>query len=126
MAAGRDRASRESRPPRPPPHPRPPRHAGHRAPEPYARASKAPLHVLVFLLPLVIAYEIGSALYLSGAGGAPAETIRATKILSRFFESFGAAGLYLPGVALVAVLLIWHVLERRPWRGSDRAGSRTR
>ncbi len=84
--------------------------------EPYAEASKSPLHVLVFLLPLVIAYEIGSALYLSGAHGAPAETIRATKILSRFFEAFGAAGLYLPGVALVAVLLIWHMLEKRPWR----------
>lgn len=84
--------------------------------EPYAEASKSPLHVLVFLLPLVIAYEVGSALYLSGAHGAPAETIRATRILSRFFESFGAVGLYLPGVALVAVLLIWHILERRPWR----------
>lgn len=102
MPARRDRASRESRPPP--------------GPEPYAQASKSPLHVLVFLLPLVIAYEIGSALYLSGAHGAPAETIRATKILSRFFESFGAVGLYLPGVALVAVLLIWHILERRPWR----------
>ncbi|MFG0282927.1 MAG: CPBP family intramembrane glutamic endopeptidase [Phycisphaerales bacterium JB039] len=85
-------------------------------PETYAQASRSPLHILVLLAPLVVAYEIGSALYLSGADGAPAETIRATRMLSRFFEAFGAAGLYLPGVALVTVLLIWHLLERRPWR----------
>lgn len=109
MPARRDTASRDSGRAHGPPH-------GLQGPLPYALVSKAPLHVLVFLLPLVIAYEVGSALYLSGAHGAPAETIRATRILSRFFESFGAVGLYLPGVALVAVLLIWHILERRPWR----------
>jgi hypothetical protein len=29
---------------------------------------------------------------------------------------FGASGLWLPGIALLTTLLIWHVLSRRPWQ----------
>lgn len=81
----------------------------------YAYWSTRPLHVLVFLLPLVVAYEIGSALYLSQSGQA-IKTIRAERILSSFFEVFGAGGLYLPGIVLIVVLLLWHLLSRDSWR----------
>lgn len=89
----------------------------------YAWASTRPLHILVFLLPLVIAYEVGSAVYLApgmgagpGAGAGAERTIRAERLLSSFFEWFGVSGLYLPGVLLVAVLLIWHFLSHDRWR----------
>lgn len=82
--------------------------------EDYPYLSTRPLHILVFLLPLVIAYEIGSAVFL--ASDAPgAQAIRAEKILSSFFQNFGVGGLYLPGILLVVVLFIWHLLNRDRW-----------
>ncbi|MCC7388783.1 MAG: CPBP family intramembrane metalloprotease [Phycisphaerales bacterium] len=79
----------------------------------FAHAQK-PLHILVFLLPLLVAYELGAILYLSGEGGQP-NTIAAWGMLARFFEMFGAFGFHLPAALLVTVLLVWHLLQRDPW-----------
>lgn len=86
--------------------------------ENYAQLSTQPLHILAFLTPLLIAYEIGSALYLShgaGADGGVSRTIRAEGLLTQFFRWFGVGGLYLPGIALVVVLLLWHAMTRAKW-----------
>ncbi len=83
----------------------------------YADASRQPLSILVFLLPLVVAYEIGLSLLLRSSEGVL--TNKAHETLLRFFEEFGIAasgGLYLGGAAIVVVLLIWHLLTRDPWR----------
>jgi len=82
----------------------------------YAKLSTRPLHVLAFLFPLICVYEIGSALYLADRGHGLIETIAAHKTLARFFEAFGSATWFLPGIALVVVLLTWHVLERDRWQ----------
>jgi len=74
------------------------------------------LHILVFLLPLVAVYEIGSVLFLTDQSTGVVETIKAQRLLSDFFGLFGVTGVYLPGVALVAVLLVWQVISRDPWR----------
>lgn len=84
--------------------------------EDYFFLATQPLHVLVFLLPLVLLYEAGSAVYLTKEALGMGRVIRAERILSSFFELFGVGGLYLPGFLLVAVLLIWHILNRSPWR----------
>jgi len=85
----------------------------------YLELSQKPLQILIFLLPLVALYEIGTWLYATGAAiGAPGNesiTISAYKLLNDFFGAFGVGGLYLPGVALVTVLFFWHVLARDPW-----------
>jgi membrane protease YdiL (CAAX protease family) len=81
----------------------------------YLTASQRPLYILVFLLPLLMAYELGALLYLSGGESGPT-TIAAWGMLSRFFEAFGVVGLHLPAVLLVTVLLTWHMLQRDPWR----------
>ncbi len=81
----------------------------------YGWLSARPLHVLVFLTPLIVLYELGSIMYLADTQRGIIETIGARSILSSFFEAFGGATLYLPGVALVVVLLVWHVLERDRW-----------
>lgn len=86
-----------------------------RDPESYAELSKRPLHILAFLAPLVVLYEIGSILYLTGDQGY-VDTIRAYRLLAGFFHAFGVGGLYLPGVLLAGVLLLWHVLTRDRWR----------
>ncbi|MGP1311058.1 MAG: CPBP family glutamic-type intramembrane protease, partial [Phycisphaerales bacterium] len=81
----------------------------------YAWISRRPLHVLVFLLPLILAYEVGGAVFLLGEGGG-GETIRAHEDVARVLGAFGATGVFLPGVLLVAVLLAWHALSKDPWR----------
>lgn len=86
------------------------------APRPgYLHLSMRPLHVLVFLLPLIVLYELGSAFFLSGGAPGTVETIRAYRLLSSFFTWFGAGGLYLPGILLLVVLLVWHALTRDRW-----------
>lgn len=82
----------------------------------YAWLSQRPLHVLVFLLPLIIAYEVGSALWLYDAEQGVFETIRAHEQLMRVLGAFGSSAVFLPGILLVVVLLAWHLLSRDPWR----------
>jgi len=85
----------------------------------YLELSQRPLQILIFLLPLIALYEVGTWLYTSGAAigasGDEAITISAYKLLIDFFGAFGVGGLYLPGLALITVLLLWHVLSRDPW-----------
>lgn len=66
------------------------------------------------MLPFIILYWVGSALFLSGQGSI--EAIKAERILGGFFDMFGVVSPYLSGIALVVVLLIWHVLVHDRWR----------
>ena len=58
----------------------------------YWSASRKPLQILVFLLPLIILYELGLGLLLRTEGGII--TNKAHESLLRFFDAFGvnAAG----------------------------------
>lgn len=80
--------------------------------ESYWSISRRPLHVLVFLLPLIFLYEIGAAMYLAGAGQS---TIAAHKLVAELFEAFGMASFHIPAIALVTVLFIWHLVRRDRW-----------
>jgi membrane protease YdiL (CAAX protease family) len=84
-------------------------------PNSYAAWSMRPLHVLALLAPLLAVYEVGSVIFLSGPA-LGAETIGARGILGSFFHAFGVASLHLPPIALVAVLLTWHVMLKDPWK----------
>jgi len=93
-----------------------PKRPSRQAPTGYAALSTRPLHTLIFLLPIVALYEVGSVLYLANPQTGSTQQILAERLLGRFFELFGVGGLYLPAAALLAVLLLWHILERDPWR----------
>ena len=83
----------------------------------YWAASRRPLQILVFLLPLIILYEIGLALLLRSESGIL--TNKAHESLLRFFDAFGinaGGGLFLGGIAIIVVLLVWHLLLRDPWK----------
>ncbi|MCA9294878.1 MAG: CPBP family intramembrane metalloprotease, partial [Phycisphaerales bacterium] len=85
--------------------------------ESYWIESRRPLVVLVFLLPLIVAYELGIAFVLREDDHINTNT--AHKSLLEFFEIVGVAptgGLYLGGLAIIAVLFAWHMLNRDPWR----------
>lgn len=85
----------------------------------YARASRSPLHILAFLLPLIVIYEVGLAMRheeLAQTGG-----VRAWVLLAQAMEVLGVSastvvGYSLPAAVVVVVLLLWHVFEKRRWR----------
>jgi hypothetical protein len=88
----------------------------------YWSVAKRPLQILIFLLPLVVIYEIGLAWQLRTERGITTNV--AHESLLQFFASLGVGeggGLYLGGVVIVVVLFIWHVLAREPWRIDFRA-----
>lgn len=82
----------------------------------YFHDSRQPLTVLMFLLPVVLIYELGAWRFLVSDDSASAWAVSAQRVLASVFEVFGVAGLHLPAVLLVVVLLVWHVLSRQPWR----------
>jgi hypothetical protein len=77
----------------------------------YWELSQRPLQALIFLLPLVVLYEIGTLLV------ARDEVFNSARLmLVDFFGWFGVTGRYLPGLIVVAVLLSWHVFRKDPWK----------
>lgn len=79
----------------------------------YWRATDQPLYALLFLFPLVAIYEFGSLLVRATPGAG--EQLVAQSLVNHFLALFGAQAAWLPGVALILTLIIWHVLSRKPW-----------
>lgn len=79
----------------------------------YFGISAQPLHILIFLIPPIIVYELGSTGLIGHGVNAKLE---AQEMLVRFFDLFGVLGLHMPAIALVVTLLVQHVLSRNSWR----------
>lgn len=82
----------------------------------YWTLSSRPLYALCLTFPLVLLYELGSLIYLTDLKSGQQQVIRAEKLLGTFFQTFGVVGLVVPGLAMLLVLLIWHVLSRDRWK----------
>ncbi|MDX1683215.1 MAG: CPBP family intramembrane glutamic endopeptidase [Phycisphaeraceae bacterium] len=87
----------------------------------YWEQSRQPLQALIFLLPLILAYEAG-LIWIVGLGG---PDVMARAMLERLFYSVGIElssrrlGItisLLPGLLVAAVLLSWHFARKDPWR----------
>jgi hypothetical protein len=79
----------------------------------YLGLSARPLHILVFLIPIIVAAELG----VLGVGGENiGDKLVAHRMLVRFFELFGVLGLHLPALALVVALIVQHILAKDRWR----------
>jgi len=85
-------------------------------PPPYAAETLRPWACLVFLLPLVAGYELGLVTAGSASLRPEGSPLAAPQLLHKFFSIFGASGYFLPGFALVGILLAWHLASREPWR----------
>ena len=81
----------------------------------YAEQTRRPLACLLFLLPLVAAYEAALVMTHSALGEVR-PGLAAPQLLERFFGLFGVTGYYLPGAALVVILLIMHLVSGHAWR----------
>jgi hypothetical protein len=80
----------------------------------YLGRSARPLTSLVFLLPFMIIYELGTRLLLTDAVHGTQHIVAFT-MMQDFFALFGAYGRHLPALAVVAILLSWHIARRDGW-----------
>ncbi len=80
----------------------------------YAEDVRRPLYCLLFLFPLVATYEFGALLLRPTTW--PGRDLVAHSLIQRLLAWFGATGFWLPAVALLLILLLWHILQRDPWR----------
>lgn len=82
----------------------------------YFWSSELPLTALVFLFPMLIFYEIGTHYYTSDLARQTETRVLAFTMTRRFMELFGASGRYLPSLAVVGILIAWHIARRDQWR----------
>ena len=81
----------------------------------YLALATKPLHILVFLVPLIAFYEYGAWAYLTGDEGTRS-AILAQRMLENLFSAMGATSVHLPAILTVVVLLLWHAMTRDRWR----------
>ena len=84
-----------------------PNNAGGSIEHSYLVKTRRPLNCLMFLLPLLVAYEAGQKFY--------RDDLIAPASLAALLEPFGAPARFVPPVLIVLVLLSWQVLSRQPW-----------
>src|SRR3954452_8496104 len=82
----------------------------------YVHRVHRPLQCLVFITPLLLFYQIASTLH----PWTPQTTgynphVVAFVLMLNFFKLFGAAGNVLPLMAVVAILIFWHLARKDPW-----------
>jgi hypothetical protein len=78
-----------------------------------------PLQCLIFITPLLLYYQIASAIHPwnldSGSNLQQAPQVVAFVLMLQFFRLFGVAGNYFPLLTVVAILLFWHVARKDKW-----------
>ncbi|MGH7214106.1 MAG: CPBP family intramembrane glutamic endopeptidase [Tepidisphaeraceae bacterium] len=90
--------------------------AGSGASTTYLKQSERPWASLLFVLPLVILYELGTQRFAIDPIHQTEQRIIAFNLMQQFFGWFGASGRYLPALAVVGILLAWHIARNDPWR----------
>lgn len=82
----------------------------------YLEHSSSPLVSLAFVAPLILIYELGTRGTPPGAHANIPQHVIAFSLLRQFFGLFGATGSSLPSLAVVGILLAWHVARQDRWR----------
>jgi len=82
----------------------------------YMNDAQRPVSSLIFLLPMVAIYELGTFLLAGNLSDAIAERVIAFQLLRQFFGLFGATSFHLPGLALLAILAAWHLATGDRWQ----------
>lgn len=82
----------------------------------YFHDSELPLTSLIFLLPLIVIYEVGTQYFTTAAQHGQEQQIIAFVMMQRFFRLFGVHGQHLPAVAVVTILLCEHAFRNKRWQ----------
>jgi hypothetical protein len=83
----------------------------------YRHSTVRPLYCLVFILPMLVAFQIGAVYYYG-------EDLLVTHHLRGVLGYFGATGAFVPAILVAATLLAQHIFRKDPWalRGKVFAG----
>ncbi|HTV48676.1 MAG TPA: CPBP family intramembrane glutamic endopeptidase [Phycisphaerae bacterium] len=84
--------------------------------ETYFDHTHRPLQCLIFISPLLLIYQIGISIHPWTPRADHLPNVIAFELILQFFALFGAVGVYLPLMCVVAILLGWHISRRDPWR----------
>lgn len=84
--------------------------------ESYFRQSRRPLAALVFVLPLLLLYELGTWHFHLNEAANTERRIVAFTWIRQAFAHLGATGPLLAPAAVVAMLMGWHIWARHPWQ----------
>ena len=76
---------------------------------PYLEASGYPLTSLLFVIPLMVAYELGTQWYASDPVTHVQQRIVAFNLMRSFFDRFGVTGMYFPPATVASILFAWHL-----------------
>src|SRR5450432_3614873 len=82
----------------------------------YFHRSELPLASLAFVLPLIVLYEVGTWYFTSDSTHHNEQRIIAFNLMQQFFHLFGASGRYLPAMAVVGIMLSWHIARGDNWQ----------
>ena len=82
----------------------------------YLKRSQMPLASLVFLLPFIVLYELGTRYFAFDAVHHTEQRIIAFTLMQDFFNLFGATGKYMPPLAVVGILFAVHIAHNDPWK----------
>ncbi|MEA2734419.1 MAG: hypothetical protein QOE14_870 [Humisphaera sp.] len=85
-------------------------------PKSYLQRSEMPLASLVFLLPFIILYELGTRQFAFDATHQTEQRIIAFNLMQEFFNWFGATGRFMPPAAVIVILLSMHIAHNDPWK----------
>ncbi len=81
----------------------------------YIEASGYPLTSLLFVIPLMVAYEVGTRWYASDPVSHVEQRIVAFNLMQQFFALWGAGGQYMPAGAVASILVAWHLARGDNW-----------
>ncbi|HUO07430.1 MAG TPA: CPBP family intramembrane glutamic endopeptidase [Phycisphaerae bacterium] len=86
----------------------------------YLHRVHRPLQCLIFIMPLLLVYQIASALHpwtseQAANGVTYSPHVVAFVLMLKFFALFGAVGNILPPLAVVAILVFWHLARKDQW-----------
>ncbi|MEM6313163.1 MAG: hypothetical protein AAF743_03705, partial [Planctomycetota bacterium] len=79
-----------------------------------------PWHALLFVLPLMVIYELGTGMHDTAVAVTSARVL-ATDDLARAFGFFGATGKLMPPAAVIVLLLAMHIARKDDWAPSPAA-----
>ncbi len=74
----------------------------------YLEKTHRPLNCLMFLLPLLAAYETGQLFFRSN--------LLAPTRIAAVLEPFGAPGRLVPPLVIILIMLLWHIVSHEPWK----------
>jgi hypothetical protein len=84
--------------------------------EEYAWQSRLPLTVLLFLGPMIVLYEFGTVYFASDWVMSTETRVLAFSLMRQFMSIFGLPSRWMPGLAVIFILLFWHIARGDPWR----------